>query len=372
MTTKKKLLFVVQNATPFQSGRAKQALSIAEQLRLRGICVDVLSLDYESTSIQIEGVHYRRSIYHARSNYVFLIALCCIKRYHAVHFHGFNYLVGMSNVLRLLGMRCVLNMSCKSYDTPATLTSFAWLGKWQRRALKKLDYWIVQNKSDLHEEFHTVYLPNMVAMPKKLSPWQQREQVILNIGVICPRKGQLDVIKEFKNKPRLIQEGWKLMLCGSYSNDYEEYDKTYVDACLELAKNDSSICFTGHLNSDELSDLIGRSRCFTAMSKHEGLSNAYLECLAHGLRPIINADKHDDLFTELALVDASLHWHPDDNVDERFFDDNWNDAELVDAVRTRFSASAIVPRLITMYLHNKPSLRTERTSLKSAWINKWG
>ena len=67
MREKKRVLFVVQNAPPFQSGRAKQALRIVELLLEYGVKVDVVSLDYESTLIDTKGVTYRKSIYNAKS-----------------------------------------------------------------------------------------------------------------------------------------------------------------------------------------------------------------------------------------------------------------------------------------------------------------
>ena len=355
MSKVNRILFVVQNAEPFQSGRARQACKIADRLENQGIKVDILSLDYESTEVKNTRINYRKSIYDARSNYAFLLLICLRYRYKAVHFHGFNYLVGMTNLLKPLGIRCILNMSCKSFDTPSMLTTFEWLGDWQRKALNRVDHWIVQNPSDLDDRYSTYYLPNIVEMPSKMIPWEERSLNIINIGVVCPRKNQLALIKSFQAKPAFRERGFKLIFCGSFAGNYEEYDKDYVDACLALAKNDSSIEFLGHLDQGELHKVMSNARYFTAMSEREGLSNAYLECLANGLRPIIDAEQYDDLFPTLELVEEAIHWQANKLVDERIFNTDWPYKSISEKVRDHFSEDVIMPKLLALYHLNKDS-----------------
>jgi glycosyltransferase involved in cell wall biosynthesis len=68
----------------------------------------------------------------------------------------------------------------------------------------------------------------------------------------------------------------------------------------------------GHLDTAELMDELRQAQYFFAISAAEGLSNAYLECLSHGLLPIVYAHRHDSLFDTLRLTDFLIRIPADD------------------------------------------------------------
>ena len=76
-----------------------------------------------------------------------------------------------------------------------------------------------------------------------------------------------------------------MILCGSYENDFGEYDESYVTSVFNYANQFSNIHITGHVNNVreyyQVSDFI------ISNSTNEGLSNSLLEGVFCGLIPII-------------------------------------------------------------------------------------
>jgi glycosyltransferase involved in cell wall biosynthesis len=353
MSQKKRLLFIVQNAPPLNSGRACQAIKLADKLREKHWHIDILSLDDQrfSENKAIDKCTWRRSFSCVKRNSLFIARLALQRGYQAVHFHGFCYATGLTGFLKKLGIRTLLNMSSQGFDDPCSLLNQQWLSNRFRRSLHALDAWIVQNPKDQIDQPNALYVPNIVDIPRQVEPFDERNKQILCLGVVCERKGQLQLIKDFAAMPGLAQNGWKLLLCGSYDHNYYEYNRDYVNACLELAAKTPNVQMLGHLKGSQLSELLAHSKMFTALSLREGLSNAYLEALANGMRPILPHDREDDLFCDLNLSQKALRWSVSPKFVSAMENTAWYTSAISWKVARRFSANQVLDKLEQLYTH---------------------
>ena len=301
-----RILYVVANAPPLHSGRARQALMLAAALNTHpGVRVQVISLDQGP---RIPPPHApplcrRLDIWQAPRVWRALLWFCLRQRIQVVHFHGHTYAVHLTPLLRLLGIRVFLHMTQKGHDDPATLLDGRG-SRLQRQALAQLSAWIVQNPDDLITAARPrlVNIPNAVAPPKPRLPDHGQRGLILS-GVVCPRKGQLEVLRLFSALPNSLRARLRLRLAGSFDHDYWEYDADYVAQCQAAAAMIPEADLLGHLDKDQLTDELRAAHYFFAISGVEGLSNAYLECLNQGLLPIVYDHRHDPLFDTLGLTD---------------------------------------------------------------------
>lgn len=359
-----RVLYVVHNAPPLLSGRAMQALMLAGSLNRRpGVEVFSISLDQRPVDAPPRSpIRMRLDVWQVRRVLLRLLWTCIRERVSAVHFHGHHYAAHLTAVLRPLGIRCYLHMTNKGFDDPATLLDGRG-SRLQRYALQRLSAWIVQNPDDLPQgrapdaRPRIVNIPNAVAPPRPRLDTGDLRSIVLS-GVICARKGQLDMLRVFAELPNAVRAGLRLRLAGSYSDDYWEYDADYVAQCRALADLIPQAALLGHLTKDALMDELRQAHYFLAISSAEGLSNAYLECLSQGLLPICYEDRHDPLFETLDLVDdlirvprgdpkiasaaliQSLGRHP------------WSQtraAEIQSRVAERFGLERIADRLLALY-----------------------
>ena len=345
-----KILFIAQNAPPLQSGRARQALALRKELIDRGHSVDFWSIDTVPAATAVDSPVSVRLPQTARlSNTVKVLRHALQGRFDAVHFHGHHYLVALTPILRRAGIRCVLNMSEIGFDDPDALLNQPWLSRIQRAGIDNLHSWVVQNPSNAEGHAAAVCVPNAVTVPASVTPWAKRQQVILSSGVVCERKGQLELIEGFSRSACNVRENWQLILCGSYQPDFEEHDPAYVRAVLEAIRKVPGVRLLGHLQREELQQWLARSRYFTATSAREGLSNAYLEALAYGVQPILPADREDELFHTLNLTQSALRLTADGRVPELPHRPRIDVQALSDRVRQTFGREAVLPALEELY-----------------------
>jgi len=245
-------------------------------------------------------------VWQAKRVWRVIFTFCIRERIQVVHFHGHNYATHLTPVLRLLGIRCFQHMTQKGFDDPATLLDGRG-SRLQRYALSRLSAWIVQNPDDVvaHTRPPVINIPNAVAPPRPRLETPGKRTLILS-GVVCPRKGQLEVLRLFAALPAAVRAGLRLRLAGSYTDDFWEFDADYVAQCRSLAATLPEAALLGHLSKQELTDELRQAHYFFAISAVEGLSNAYLECLNQGLLPITYTDRHDPLFNTLAITDALI------------------------------------------------------------------
>ena len=356
-----RILYVLFNAPPLHSGRARQALMLADELNRRpGVQVQAISLDQGPAMPPPypPPVQRRLDAWQAKRVWWEVLLFCIRERIQVVHFHGHSYVVHLTPILRLLGIRCVLHMTQKGFDDPVTLLDGRG-SRLQRFALHRLSAWIVQNPDDLVASTRplVVNIPNAVAPPRPRLETAGQRSIVLS-GVVCPRKGQLTVLRLFAALPEPVRAVLRLRLAGSLTDDYWEFDADYVAQCRHLAATIPQAALLGHLSKQELTDELRQAHYFFAISAIEGLSNAYLECLNQGLLPITYADRHDPLFDTLGLADDLIRIPADDPaagaraLTAALAADPWS-SQLATTVQARvaagFGLTQIADRLLTLY-----------------------
>lgn len=356
-----KVLYVVFNAPPLHSGRARQALMLAATLNRRlGVCVQAISLDYFAVipPPYPPPLRQRLDVWQAKQVWWSILSFCIRQRIRVVHFHGHGYAVHLTPLLRLLGIRVFLHMTQKGHDDPATLLDGRG-SRLQRVALRQLTAWIVQNPGDLIP----IRCPPLFNIPNAVAPPLPRlgdrgPITIVLSGAVCPRKGQLEALQLFAALPESARAGLRLRLAGSFSDNYYEFDARYVARCQTLAATMPQTILLGHLTKGELTEELRQARYFFAISAVEGLSNAYLECLNQGLLPIVYAHRHDPLFDTLGLSDALIRIPADDpeagakTLSTALAQTPWSEPLARDRqarVATAFGLEHIVDRLLDLY-----------------------
>jgi glycosyltransferase involved in cell wall biosynthesis len=125
-------------------------------------------------------------------------------------------------------------------------------------------------------------------------PPQPRENrgkvVVLTVGRIHPRKGQLETLQALQMLPARIRSRLEYWIVGGQSKPkYEAEVRTAAASCADL-----TVRFFGNIPDDELSDLYEGADIFAMTSinlEHsvEGFGLVYLEAAAHGL-PVVAHD----------------------------------------------------------------------------------
>ncbi len=249
-------------------------------------------------------------------------------------------------------------MTQKGHDDPATLLDGRG-SRLQRQALARLSAWIVQNPNDLipAPRPRLINIPNAVAPPAPRLPDQGRRGLILS-GVVCPRKGQIEVLRLFGALPPTPRARLRLRLAGSCDNDYWEYDAEYVDQCRAAAAMIPEAALLGHLDKAQLTDELRAAHYFFAISGVEGLSNAYLECLNQGLLPIVYDHRHDPLIDTLGLTEHLIRIPAGDAAAGAaalalaLAREPWSEGlagEVQARVAAGFGLAGIAERLLTLY-----------------------
>lgn len=122
--------------------------------------------------------------------------------------------------------------------------------------------------------------------------YHKTKNKLLTIGPFCKRKNTLFILRVFnrllKKRPNL-----RLIIVGSYEDNFGEYDKKYILKCFKYVEENNLkekveiIQYTS-----EIEKYYQESDIFISASIHEGFSNVILEAMASGL-PIVsyNFDK---------------------------------------------------------------------------------
>lgn len=116
--------------------------------------------------------------------------------------------------------------------------------------------------------------------PQPLS--QETPRVVLVSGVICPKKGQLDFLRQMA--PALTARGVECWLSGDFDPDDDAYAKACQDAAAALGK---SVRFLGY--QSDVAGLIARAHVVCVSSHYEGLMRTMIEAMAAG-RPVVSTD----------------------------------------------------------------------------------
>ncbi|MEZ8788974.1 hypothetical protein AB6D73_17105 [Vibrio splendidus] len=286
------ILFITVNSPPLFSGRAKQAHELSIALTQVDYKIDIISLDQSNNCINGNCLH--RLKYEDKLKSLIKI-LSLSLHYDVVHIHGLNYSLLLAPLLKLINKKVVLHMSSLGYDDPITMNKSNLL----RFLLKFVDFHIVQKKS-LEIDNKTRFIPNLLSIKTKKSSRTCVNSYIdiLVSGVICQRKRQVEILYWLK---KLSNNYVRVHFAGSFVNNYNEFEKDYVNEFNCLASELENCRVYGQLEKNELQALMTKSHYFFAISKQEGLSNSYIECLSSNLIPISFMNNVDELFDVMGI-----------------------------------------------------------------------
>lgn len=119
------------------------------------------------------------------------------------------------------------------------------------------------------------------AVPATGSLAQGGEPVLLCVGTISPRKGQLELVQALSG---LAELPWRLVCVGSTTRDPEALQA--VSAAIARHRLASRVQFTGAVDEEVLAGLYAGADLFVLPSWYEGYGMVYTEALARAL-PIV-------------------------------------------------------------------------------------
>ncbi len=127
-----------------------------------------------------------------------------------------------------------------------------------------------------------------VVPPKPVTT--KKKIVVLTVGRLHPRKGQLSTLEALQMLPPAVRARVEYWIVGGQSKgNYEATLRATAAKCPDL-----SVCFFGNMPDEELSALYDRADIFALTSINhghsvEGFGLVYLEAAAHGL-PVVAHD----------------------------------------------------------------------------------
>ncbi len=130
---------------------------------------------------------------------------------------------------------------------------------------------------------------DFAVVPPRPAP-AKNKIVILTVGRLHPRKGQLFTLQALQMLPATVRARLEYWIVGGQSkNNYEAKLRATAAECPDLA-----VRFFGNIPDDELSSLYDRADIFAMTSVNhghsiEGFGLVYLEAAAHGL-PVVAHD----------------------------------------------------------------------------------
>lgn len=115
-------------------------------------------------------------------------------------------------------------------------------------------------------------MPNPVSIPRSITPLEQRERIIINVGSIGRSKNQAGLIRIFAQLES--NADWRLVLIG------DGPDRSKLEKEVRQLKLQDRIEFLGERK--DVPALLDRARVFAFTSLKEGFPNALAEALAAG------------------------------------------------------------------------------------------
>lgn len=142
---------------------------------------------------------------------------------------------------------------------------------------------------------------DLAVLPSKRARAQDNKIIVLTVGRLHPRKGQLITLEALQTLAPEVRSRVEYWIVGGQSKDNYETSLRATAA----ARPDLTVRFLGNLPDDELSEIYDRSDIFAMTSvnhRHsiEGFGLVYLEAAAHGL-PVV---AHDVGGVSEAVVDG--------------------------------------------------------------------
>lgn len=108
----------------------------------------------------------------------------------------------------------------------------------------------------------------------------EKEKIIFTAGRLESYQKNTKLLVDSYLKSGLWQNGWQLVLAGSYDKEIENYIKEKI---ISVANNHNNcISLTGHLNREQLFSYMRRAKIFALSSRWEGFALVLPEAVAHG------------------------------------------------------------------------------------------
>jgi glycosyltransferase involved in cell wall biosynthesis len=130
----------------------------------------------------------------------------------------------------------------------------------------------------------TWLVPNPIRTPffqKSLCDPITDAPILLNVGLVTPRKRQLEILRGIRSLRRMGHV-FKIVFCGGLSED-TEYGRQFTLE-LKAAEKEGFADFAGFLNVQDLVKLMDRSSGFIHYPSEEAFGLVVAEALARGLK----------------------------------------------------------------------------------------
>ena len=292
-----KVCMLVSNAPPLFSGASKQAFLLTKTLKSISENVEIKIVSIDQKKISTDNNRIKRIVKKNKFIYSIKVINYFLKnKFDIIHIHGIYYWQIIIILYFFYRKKIIFKITMKGHDDLHTIANL-FLGKIRISLLKNVKALIALTDEFVSSDFKNIHIiPNGVDIEKFNSvPLDEKNRFkkklfsicdipcIVYSGVICERKNQLDLLK---NLSFLLQENKIcLVLCGSYDNNFGEYDKLYVSKVVNYARGLKNVHLTGQINN--VNEYYNACEYIISNSKSEGLSNSILEGLCSGLFPII-------------------------------------------------------------------------------------
>lgn len=296
----KSVLAIVYNAPPFNSGAAKQAFLIFNEIRSK-VHIKIISIDTEKYTghSNFKRLTLGRTLPQKLFS-LFILPLKIIwfsRNHQTIHFLGGNKYVYLAMIfLFLLKKKIILKITMNNFDDPKTLIQNPFK-KIKKYFFSKIDYWIATTPGMIDPQYRNlIWIPNAIK-PIKTKPKTLEKQLnFICVGVICKRKNQIALLNFWETlQQSSIAKNHTLSLTflGSFKPTYSEFESDYVQRFLDIAQHYQNVHVIGDVAT--VQPYLESANIYISFSKYEGLSNALLEALINGLYPIVH-DANKDTF----------------------------------------------------------------------------
>ena len=297
-----KVLMVISQFHPIIGGAEKQAHILARKLIKRGVTVDIVTGWWKSGTARkekIDGIRVFRNfacwgmfgIKGIRTMggliYMFTLGLYLLihrREYDIIHVHQALYPAFVSVFVgkQVLGKPVLVKTASSGITSDFKLLKRFPLGNLQSKyLLKKMDCLVAVSRISGEEyqsigfpESQIVYIPNGVEIPYETKDFTERITRVVTTSRLSEEKG-VDVLLKAWAEVIRYEKGLKLTIIG---HGPLESELKILSQSLGIEK---SVEFTGMVENVEA--YLRNAELFVLPSRSEGLSNALLEAMSHGL-----------------------------------------------------------------------------------------